>query len=97
MIKRSPQEQMNDFNFRFQRIWDRIPIIVRPPPEYAFLYFLKALNNDIAVMIQSMGGVSLPDAFEIAIRAENSLIQVGKLAPRPPMPIFPDIHSNVPL
>lgn len=88
---------MNDFNFRFQRTWDRIPAMMRPPLEYVFLYFLRALNCDIAVMIQSMGGVSLPDAFEIAIRAKNSLIQAGKLAPRPPMPIFPQIHANIPL
>ena len=44
-----------------------------------------------------MGGVSLPQAYNIAIRAENSLIQAGKIALRPPMPIFPDIHPNMPL
>ena len=70
---------MNNFNFKFQRTWDRIPAMMRPPPEYTFLYFLRALKNDIAVMIQSMGGVSLPDAFEIAIRAENNLIQLVNL------------------
>ena len=48
-------------------------------------------------MIQSMGGVSLPQAYAITIRAENSLIQVGKIAPRPPMPIFLDIQPNMPL
>ena len=42
-------------------------------------------------MIQSMEGVSLPKAYDIAITAENSLVQVGKIAPRPPMPIFLDI------
>ena len=48
-------------------------------------------------MIQSMGGVSLPQAYDIAIGAENSLIQAGKIAPRPPMPIFLDIQPNMPL
>ena len=43
-----------------------------------------------------MGGVSLPQAYDIAIRDENSLIQVGKIAPRPPMLIFSDIQSNMP-
>lgn len=48
-------------------------------------------------MIQSMGGVSLPDAYEVAIRSENCLIQACKIAPRPLMPIFLDIQPNMPL
>lgn len=63
-----------DFNSRFQRTWNRIPISVRPSADHAFLYYLKSLNSDISVMIQSMGGVSLPQAFGISMRAENSLI-----------------------
>ena len=48
-------------------------------------------------MIQFIGGVSLPQAYDIAIRAENSLIQASKIAPRPLMPIFPNIQPNMPL
>lgn len=33
--------------------------MVIPSPEHVFLYYLKAFNSDIVVMIQSMGGVSL--------------------------------------
>ncbi|KAH9308693.1 hypothetical protein KI387_036604, partial [Taxus chinensis] len=28
-IKRAPNEQLTDFNFRFQRTWERIPVAVR--------------------------------------------------------------------
>ena len=62
---------------------------MRPSAQHAFLYYLRAFNSDIAVMIQSMQVVTLPDAYDVAVRAENSLIQAGKIAPRPPMPIFP--------
>lgn len=96
-MKRAPQEQMTNFNFRFQKNWDIIPAIVRPSPEHAFLYYLKAINSEIAVMTLSMGGVSLPDAYEVAIREKNYLIQAGKIAPRPPMPIFPEIQPSMPL
>ncbi|KAH9311994.1 hypothetical protein KI387_027029, partial [Taxus chinensis] len=41
----------------------------------------------------SMGGITIPMAYSIAIRAENCLIQAGKLAPRPPMPLFPILES----
>ncbi|KAH9308760.1 hypothetical protein KI387_036671, partial [Taxus chinensis] len=74
-IKRAPNEQLTDFNFRFQRSWDRIPVVVRPTAEGAFLYYLKDLNSDISVLIQSMGDTTLPVAYSIAIRAENCLIQ----------------------
>lgn len=44
-----------------------------------------------------MGGVSLAQAFPIAVRVENSLIQASKIASKPPMPIFLDIQPNMPL
>jgi hypothetical protein len=43
-----------------------------------------------------MGGNTLPVAYDLAIRVENTLIQAGKLAPRPPMPLFPEIPTQVP-
>ncbi|KAH9299879.1 hypothetical protein KI387_044102 [Taxus chinensis] len=92
-IKRAPNEQLTDFNFSFQRSWDRIPVAVRITAEGAFLYYLKALNSDISMLIQSMGGTTLPAAYSIAIRAENCLIQAGKLAPRPPMPLYPNLEN----
>ena len=95
-IKRQSNEHISDFNFRFQRTWDRIPATVKPSNDYAFLFYLKAFNSDISVMIQSMGGRTLPDAFDIAVRAENSLIQAGKLPPRPPMPYSAEIQQIVP-
>lgn len=83
---------MMDFNFRFQRMWNRIPATVRPSSQHALLYYLRALNSDIFVMTQSMDGNNLPGAYDLAIRAENSLIQARKIAPRPTMPIFPELH-----
>lgn len=46
-------------------------------------------------MIQSIGGRKLPTTYNIAVRVENSLIREGKISPRPPMPLFPEI-SQVP-
>ncbi|KAH9289488.1 hypothetical protein KI387_033605 [Taxus chinensis] len=90
-IKRAPNEFMSSFNIHFSRTWERIPASVKPQADHAFLYYLRALNSDISTMIQSMGGETLPDAYDIAIRAENSLIQAGKLAPRPSMPFLVDL------
>ena len=44
-----------------------------------------------------MGGVSLPQSYDLAVRVENCLIQAREIALRPPMPFFPDIQSNTPL
>jgi len=87
-IKRAPHEYMVDFNYKFQKTWDKIPLLVKPSLNTAFIHYLKSLNPDIAIMIQSMGGTVLLDAYDIAIKAENCLIQAGKIAPRPPMPLF---------
>lgn len=37
MIKRTPHECMTNFNYRFQKTWDRIPTIVKPLLGNAFL------------------------------------------------------------
>lgn len=70
---------------------------MKPTPGNAFLHYLRAFNSDISTTIQTMGGDTLPDAYEIAIRVENILIQGKKLAPRPPMPFFPDIPNHQPI
>ena len=44
-----------------------------------------------------MGESTLQDAYEIAIKVENVLIQGGRLAPRPPMPLFPDVLAQKPI
>ena len=87
---------MIDFNYRFQKTWDRILTSMKPTPGNAFLHYLRAFNSDIATTIQTMGGDTLPNAYEIAIKSYNNLIQGGKLAPRPPMPFFPNVPNHQP-
>lgn len=78
MIKREPHEFMIDFNYRFQKIWDRILVVVKPTPINYFLHYLRAFNSGIATTLQTMGGDTLPATYEIGIRTENTLIQGGK-------------------
>ena len=87
---------MTDFNYRFQKTWHRIPTLVKPTPGNAFLHYLRAFNSDIATTIQNMGGDTLPNAYDTTIKAENILIQGGKLAPMPLMPFFPDVPNHQP-
>lgn len=96
-IKRAPHEYMTNFNYRFQKTWDRIPTAIKPSPSNTFLYYLRAFNSDIATILQSMGEGTLPNSYEISIRVENILIQGGKLAPNPPMPFCPNIPNHQPI
>lgn len=58
------------------------------------LYYLIDFNSDIATTLQTMGGDTLLATYAISIRAENTLIQGENLAPRPPMPLFPDMPTH---
>ena len=62
------------FDYKFQKELDRIPIIVKPTLGNAFLHYLRAFINGIATTVQTMGGDTLPDSYEITIKAENILI-----------------------
>ncbi|XP_059066219.1 predicted GPI-anchored protein 58 [Cryptomeria japonica] len=61
----------------------------------AFVFYLKDFNSDIVVMIQSLGGNTLPQAFDIAVQAKNNLIDIGKLSPHPIMLVFSEISTQV--
>jgi len=62
-----------------------------------FLHYLKAFDSKIASILQTMGGHILPLVYDFAIRAENILIQSGKLAPRPSMSLFPNMPTHQPM
>lgn len=94
MIKREPHECMTNFNYRFYKTWDRIPATAKPLPSNAFLHYLRSFNQRIATTLQTLGGNTLPVAYEFAIKAENTLIQSGELAPRPRMPLFLDMPTH---
>ena len=81
---------MTNFNYRFQKTWDRIPNTVKPSAGNSILYYLRALNSDIATTLQTIGGATFFDAYETTIKEENILIYGEILAPRPPIPLFPD-------
>lgn len=98
-IKRAPNELMANFNFRFQKTWERIQVLVRLTPKGEFIYYLRALNSDIVIMIQSMGGAIFLEAYALTIWAENCLIQARKLTPKPLMPLYLELpqvyHSSI--
>lgn len=70
---------------------------MKPTLGGAFLYYLKAFDSDLATTLETMGGNTLPDAYDISIRAENLLIQGGKPAPRPMMPLLSDVPIQQPV
>lgn len=95
-IKRDHHEVVTDFNMRFQRTWQMIPFSTCLPTDMAFVFYLKAFNSDISMMIQSLWGSTLSDAYDLAIWVENNLIDAEKLAPWPLMSVFPEILNQVP-
>jgi len=74
-------EPIHDFKSRFDKVWKKFFVDIRPSQVFAFLYYLKALDPEISVMIQSLGGETLPQSYDLAIKAESSLILSSKLPP----------------
>lgn len=80
---------------KFHKTWQRILAITRAPIDMVFLFYLKAFNSNIVVMIWSLKENSLPQFYEMAIQVENSLIDAGKLPLRPSMQVFPKFPSRM--
>lgn len=88
---------MENFNFFFQRTWNRILAMIKNSLKHEFIFFLNFLNRIIFVMIQSMQGFTLPSAFDISIRVEKYLIKSWKIALRSLVPIFLEVKSPTPI
>ena len=50
---------MIDFNYRFEKIRDRIPIVVKPTPRNAFLHYLGDFSSDIVTTLQTWEEIPL--------------------------------------
>lgn len=86
-----PHEFMTYFSYKIQKTWDRILVTVNPSLGNAFLHYIRDFNRDVATTLQTLGGDTILVVYDFSIRGENNLIQGGKLAPRPLMPLFLDM------
>lgn len=68
-------------------------MVTHPLVDMAFFFYLKAFNCNISMMIQSLWGITLLGAYDLAIQAKNNFIDAGKLPPRPPMLVFTKLIS----
>lgn len=89
----APQEAMTNFNARFHTTWKRIQTAICSPADLAFMFYLKSLNAKILLMIQSLGGNTLSDVYNIIVKAENNLIDTKNLFPHFVMPIFVELSA----
>lgn len=58
---------MSDFNTRFDKTWKRIPLTTQTLAVMVFMFYLKAINLNIVVIITSMGGDIFPNVYEVVV------------------------------
>ena len=87
-IKRYEQENILDFNIRFQKAWMRVPMPVRPQQFQALMYYLRAFPSDLSLQIQNFEVNTFLKVYRQAVYAEACVISVRKLPSCMPMPYF---------
>ena len=64
---------MQDFSDRFKKIYDAIPIDVKPPPGVAKLHYADAFSSEFTLLLRERRSVSLEDMMDDATEVEVNL------------------------
>jgi hypothetical protein len=78
-MRRSHDETMQDFSTRFIKVYNSIPIEVKPPPRVTQLRYADFFESDFVFLLRETRSTSLYDMMIDAIEVEVNLMSSGKI------------------
>jgi hypothetical protein len=78
-IKRSPSEAVQDFSTRFMRVYNSIPVEVKPPPGAAQLRYADSFDSDFSMLLRERRSTTLDNMMNDAIEVGVNLMALGKI------------------
>jgi hypothetical protein len=82
-IKRSPNETIQEFSTRFMKVYNSIPIEVKPPLGTTQLQYVDSFDIDFALLLRERRSNTLDDMMIDAIEVEVNLMASGKIKHNP--------------
>ena len=78
-LKRKDGESLTDFTKRFNKVYQKIPIEVKPPETTAMIAFANAFDVKFALWLRAAKPQTLAAMQEVAIEVESNLLASKKL------------------
>jgi hypothetical protein len=78
-MSRSPNETVQEFSYRFIKVYNSIPIEVKPPPRATQLRYVDSFESDFFLLLRESRSTSLDDMMSDAIEVEVNLMASGNI------------------
>ena len=77
-LRRTPNESVQDFSYRFKKTYNAIPSDVKPPPGASKLHYADAFSSEFTLLLRERRSVSLEDMMDDATEVEVNLSTSNK-------------------
>lgn len=77
-LKTKSREPIKDFNLRFNKLLNKIPIASKPSEEVRSEWYISALPSNIAIFVDSAAKPTLAENMKEAIAVENRILALEK-------------------
>ena len=78
-LKRDNGESLPDFNKRFNRMYSKIPVEVKPTPTSAKLTYANAFHSDFCLHLRERRFATLAEMQDAALEVESNIMAAEKL------------------
>jgi len=78
-LKRENGESLPDFNKRYNRMYSKIPVEVKPTPISTKLSYANAFDSDFCLLLRERRCATLADMQDVALEVESNIIAAEKL------------------
>jgi len=73
-IKRGPNETIEEYCDRFNRVYNAIPAAIKPPPELSLIHFLEGFDVNMAYQLRERDPTALEEMQSNAVKVDTNLL-----------------------
>jgi hypothetical protein len=81
-MKKAMEETVQEFSARFLKVYDSIPVEVKPPPRVVQLRYADSFDNDFALLLRERRSTNLDAIMSNATEVEVNMMVSGKIKQR---------------
>jgi len=78
-LKRENGESLPDFNKRFNHMYSKIPVEVKPTPTSAKLTYANVFHSNFCLLLRERRCATLADMQDAALEVESNIMAAEKL------------------
>ena len=77
-LRRAPEETVQNFSKRFNKIYNSIPAHLKPPRALAQLRYVESFDSDFSLLLRERESATLADMQNDAIKVEVNMLAAKK-------------------